>query len=226
MDEEILSGIPKVNPNTFNSYASNFFTTYVAGLTPAEIQAIFSALLSNSLSSLWYHRNNGYHTIIHSGSLAPSSGVGQTANKVIALPFYNSRPCIASKLAFNVTNVSGGGSIRVGIYDDTGLCYPNNLLVDAGALSCATDGLKESGAFSVQFKANSLYWLVYVAESTPTLSAVNGDWINSFSNAPNVQEANYYTYAGVYGALGTPFQVGLTPAYFVALARIAVYLTH
>lgn len=49
-DEEILYGIPKVNPNTFNSYVTNYmnsyYNTWLNTLTDAQIQALYDKLLT------------------------------------------------------------------------------------------------------------------------------------------------------------------------------------
>ncbi len=45
-DEEILYGIPKVNPINFNTYVNQYFTEYLLGLTPEDIIALFSVLFS------------------------------------------------------------------------------------------------------------------------------------------------------------------------------------
>lgn len=60
-DEEILYAIPKVNPNTFNSYVNNYFQTsefqtFLANLTDAQIQSLFAALLEQAqfgLTNYW-----------------------------------------------------------------------------------------------------------------------------------------------------------------------------
>jgi hypothetical protein len=44
-DEEILYGIPKISPQTFNSYCSQFFTTYLSGLTQAELLALLAVAI-------------------------------------------------------------------------------------------------------------------------------------------------------------------------------------
>ena len=44
-DEEALIAIPKINPVTFNSYASTFFNTYLTGLPPADLLALCAALI-------------------------------------------------------------------------------------------------------------------------------------------------------------------------------------
>jgi hypothetical protein len=42
-----LTPIPKVNPITFNSYVNNYFSSYLSGLTPAEIAALIGNLLTS-----------------------------------------------------------------------------------------------------------------------------------------------------------------------------------
>jgi len=96
-----------------------------------------------------------------------------TANRLYAVPFVApARPASVDRLAFEVTALSAGNA-RMGVWDNTAdnNLYPAALLVDGGAVSTGTTGVK-SVTVDVPLIAGQLYWLSLVCSATPTVAVV------------------------------------------------------
>jgi hypothetical protein len=221
-DEEILYGIPKVNPNTFNNYVNEYFeNAFITFLTNQHIMDIFAGFLS----SYYFFRKDGYHTAPHFGCLSDAASTGSTAGRLVAFPFYNCKPCVASKFSICINNEVPGSSAHVGLYSNkNGLFYPGNLLVTK-TIDCSTDGLKETEDFDLTLMPNTLYWLAYIFQGTPTSKSINSFW-HMFDCPPDETESNcYYSLIG-WQPLPDPFPAAIMPGNLGAYVRLCMYLTH
>lgn len=108
------------------------------------------------------------------------------------------------RIAVQVTGV-GAGSLRMGIYRDTGSIYPGSLLLDAGVVDISTTGLKE--IVIAQNLTPGLYWLADITDVNVTLSQTANSIGFSGGSAPTSYSAGYNT-ALAFGALPNPFPAG------------------
>ena len=146
-----------------------------------------------------------------------------TANTLRAVPFIVPKTIVVDRLAVNVTTLLAG-NIRLGIYRDNGLGYPGALVLDAGATSTATAGVK---AFIINqtLTGGQLYWLAAVSDAASTLrcfTVAGMTPILGFDNTLGTAPGLYYNVALTYGALPATFTAGATfgtaipiPAIFV-----------
>jgi hypothetical protein len=104
---------------------------------------------------------------------APTTGTALTqavlgtANVLRAYPFIVHKKTVFDRIAMNVTTLLSPSFIRFGIYRDGGNLYPSGLVVDSGAVSGATTGVK-SVTISVTLDPG-IYWLAYNTNSAATL---------------------------------------------------------
>jgi len=94
-----------------------------------------------------------------------------TVNTLYAVPFYVPVATTYTTLAVEVTTLSVGKSVRLGIYNDsTGV--PGSLVLDAGTISTTTTGAKTITIS--QLLAAGWYWLAAVCDSSvPVLRALS-----------------------------------------------------
>lgn len=96
-----------------------------------------------------------------------------TANTIVALPYYSGRGGTIDRLGVNVSTLGASSSIRCAIYNvtsDSNL-YPSSLVIDGGAISSASTGVKEA-TISQALSADTLYWFCVNCNATaPTLSS-------------------------------------------------------
>jgi hypothetical protein len=150
-----------------------------------------------------------------------------TANRLYAFPFICPKQITLDRIAINVTTLLAGNA-RLGIYNDSGNCYPGSLILDAGAVSTGTIGIK-SLTISQSLTAG-LKWLVLVASAAVTLRsfAITGlkpilGWDNTLPAAvPGVGYYVSFTYAALPATYPTasPTVVNAVPvpAVFVRLS--------
>ena len=93
-----------------------------------------------------------------------NDGVAPVANSLLAFPYVFEVPVTVYELAMYVTS-TGVNGFRFGLYDNYSedILYPNKLLVDSGAQSGASTGLKAAPA--IIYLAAGLYWFVSLFES-------------------------------------------------------------
>jgi len=97
-----------------------------------------------------------------------------------------------------VVTAAVNGVMRLGIYDDDGDLYPNNLIVSSAELDCSTIGYK-SGVIAETLTAG-LYWLVVNTDGDSNIRIVGMDY-------------NGTTPIGYFAILGRPDNSFFTPAY-------------
>ncbi len=138
-----------------------------------------------------------------------SSNASCIANELDANPFVVARPLTIDRLAIEVYSADTGKSVRLGVYADSGSVYPGALLVDGGAVSVGTTGIK-TVTISLAL-TRGLYWLAIISEGVPILRAESCAVTPLGADPLHLQasyyESNYYVTQS-YGALPTTFPAG------------------
>jgi hypothetical protein len=101
---------------------------------------------------------------------SPSTGLAMgtavlAANTLYAMPMVIENAVTIDQLLINVTTAGTGSSVRVGIYDDNNN-EPDQRIVDCGAISSATTGVKTYTTGLPISLPPGLYWLVAVCNTT------------------------------------------------------------
>lgn len=101
-----------------------------------------------------------------------------TAGTYYAMPFSAPRGGTLDRIAIKVETAAStaGKKARLGIYEstsDTNL-YPDALVVDAGEVAIDSTGIK-TATINQALTANSLYWLVVLADEAVTLASLTVD---------------------------------------------------
>lgn len=100
---------------------------------------------------------------------------------------------VFNRIGIEITS-SNNSECRLGIYsnnDDEAV--PNKLILDAGVVSCQSNGIKE-----IEINIELIpgwYWLAALWENTPTVRAiVNGEFDDFMMGSPSVSVNGYYLY--------------------------------
>jgi hypothetical protein len=149
-----------------------------------------------------------------------------TANRLYAIPFVTPKGITVDRIGINVTTLVVGVAM-LGIYADNGI-YPGSLLLNAGVVSTGATGV-QSITISQALSANTLYWLVLVANAAPTLRAFDvGSMVsilgyaNTLPTAPNASLYVAFTYGplpATFPGSATLVTAAGTPAIFVRLSN-------
>ena len=142
---------------------------------------------------------------------------GPVVNTLYAMPIIISRTTTFDTICCEVTTLGSGSNVRLGIYNDTGACYPNALLFDSGNISSASTGEKAATITStIQTFTPGLYWLTYENSATvPLIRCLPGagtcisilGFASPFSTTlPGIG----YTVAHTVGALPNPYTASAT----------------
>jgi hypothetical protein len=154
---------------------------------------------------------NRYYTAPHK-AITP---VAMTANLLHAIPFFCPQRKTFTKIGFQVTTLTAGNA-RLGIYKSGSNGGPTTLILDAGAISTGTTGVKEI-TISQQLEPG-LYFLAIVTDNTCTINWHESDagWFTMMygaTTATAVNELCMYVIQA-YGALpstyGTPVLLAST----------------
>ena len=118
------------------------------------------------------------------------------------------------RVGVNITVAAGAGNkLRVGIYEDNGLCYPG-ALVPGSEGELAADDVALVAVIVALTLARGLYWVAYLSQSNPAVSTPNqGIAITGSAAVPAVGSFNYLI-AQAYGALPDPFPAGAVPTWW------------
>lgn len=143
---------------------------------------------------------------------------GPTVNTLYAMPFIVSRTTTFDSISYELTTQGASSQVRLGIYDDTGACYPNNLIFDSGNVT-GTNPVGEKSATitsSLQTFNPGLYWLTYENSATvPLIRCLPGAGtcisILGFSSPFGTTSPGFaYTVAHTVGALPNPYTASAT----------------
>ena len=149
------------------------------------------------------------------------SNTARTQGDLWAAPFFITLNQTLDRLALE-TAAGAAGSVRVGLYSDSGSIYPGSLLIEGAAVldTSGTAGGKET-TVSQAVSAGTLYWLVGRLDtvSTATFRTTSGAR-NPFIGYSTITEAIGNGAAGGYlitgqstaGALPASFPAGATAA--------------
>jgi hypothetical protein len=86
------------------------------------------------------------------------------------MPFLVPTSQTFDRIAIRVT-IAAGTNARMGIYADDGSVAPGALILDSGAISTASTGVKEV-TINNTLGPGALIWLALVADGAPTIRAV------------------------------------------------------
>jgi hypothetical protein len=163
--------------------------------------------------------NRRYIAGLASGNFALlTSTTGPTVNTLYAMPFIVSRTTTFDAISYELTTQGSASQVRLGIYDDTGACYPNALIFDSGNVT-GTNPVGEKSATitsTLQTFSPGLYWLTYENSATvPQIRCLPGagscigilGFASPFgANLPGI----CYTVAHTVGTLPNPYTSGAT----------------
>lgn len=142
------------------------------------------------------------------GVTSNANSITPPINTLYATPFIVARDMTIDRLAIHIFNNVGSGNARLGIYKEGINLYPGDLLLDAGTVSLATDGVK---AITIsQALVKGLYWMAFVADTSVPIRSLSGGLFSIAMSASNFAVVNYggWTVAHTYGALPDPFTGG------------------
>jgi hypothetical protein len=160
--------------------------------------------------------NNRYIAGMLNQSIALiTSTTGPTVNTLYAMPFIVARTTKFDTISFELTTTGAGSNARVGVYADTGNCYPGALIFDSGNVSTASGtGVKDTTiTSSLQVFNPGLYWLTYENSATvPQIRILPASGYYAFSPGAlgTGIPAYAYTVAHTVGALPNPYTGGAT----------------
>lgn len=109
------------------------------------------------------YKTGKYYVAPQGRGSGADSGVAQTLDRVIYVPFPVGEALTADRIACSVTaNGTAGAVVRLGIYGDTD-GQPDALIVDAGTVDSTTNGYKEI-TINQALTSGGLYWLAIAAQ--------------------------------------------------------------
>lgn len=159
---------------------------------------------------------NTYYPTSSPHSAATNNTLGEGVLRLV--PWVVSTPMTLQELICEVTvSGDGGARFRMGVYADSGRCYPQTLMVDTG-LSTVNISPFYRAAQTVLSLEPGLYWIGGVVQGTttsqPTMRTVAPDWVPPVNNmslgsalpTPGAAVTTVgYKATGITGALPTTF---------------------
>lgn len=203
--------------------APTFVTSTAIGSSPLWSGSAWEAASSTEYDSLRLvgaTKDRWYTSPITGTALTTGA---PTANVLRAIPFIVPKTITVDRIAINVTTLLTG-NVRFGIYRDNGLGYPGSLVLDGGAVSTATAGVK-SVAINQVLNGGQLYWLAIVSSAAATLrcfSVASMNPILGFDNTLGTAPGLFYSVAFTYAALPATFTAGATFGTAVPIPAIFV----
>jgi hypothetical protein len=162
-------------------------------------------------------RRIGHYMASPMGNAAPEE-TAWTKDLMLMSPLVVPHDVKIDRLSLNVKTTGAGNNARVGVYKSNPTTLaPTDLLLDAGALSIATTGLKEATVSLTLRRAHGLYWLCALLDDGVTLYSAAGLGSNVLGvDASTAKGWSRYEAAQAYGALPASvpagaFQVGGFP---------------
>jgi hypothetical protein len=126
-----------------------------------------------------------------------------------AIPFPILKGQSTDMIGIYISNAAAGGA-RLGIYADNGNLYPGNLVIDAGAVTTASTGVRSESCVQA-LSEGALYWLSLLAGAAYNLNGVaSADTlpILGFPNTLNGTQNPMINVSQAYGALPATFPAG------------------
>lgn len=152
------------------------------------------------------------------GGTSTTAGAGNNTLRLSPIVLPNA--ITLSHLGFDIAVAGEAGSgVRLGIYQDTGLWYPGDLLAEAAALIDGTSATIQEVACPVTLQGGTLYWIGGAVQNAPTTQPQ----VRVLSNAPiagpvttgvptAAGQQHGYQQTGVSGALPATFTPSVTPS--------------
>jgi len=145
-----------------------------------------------------------------------------TANVLTAIPFISPVTCRIGTVNVNVATAATG-SLRVGLYRDSGSISPGGLVYDFGAVDTGSTGEKNISPTNAFLYRDNLYWISFLPNAAPAITGhvdAYGDILGSSAVAgqPYFAITTGYTY----GALPNPFPSPQTIAYSSNIIRLTL----
>lgn len=143
----------------------------------------------------------------------------QVKNTLHAYPFIVPTSQDFDRIIVEVVTAPVNGVCRLGIYDDDGDVYPDNLIVDSGELDTSTIGFK-AGVIA-ETLTPGLYWLVINSNGDTNVYIRGMDWDTSYPQSyfailgrPDTSFLSppylFWRLSEAYAALPNPFTGGAT----------------
>ncbi|GAI73404.1 unnamed protein product, partial [marine sediment metagenome] len=171
-------------------------------------------VLTPHLSDLDAHHRD-IHEVMRVGNYYISSDSGANSTNVLvagqmyASPIVVARDITVDRIAIQVTLLAAGSSARLGIHNDGVDLYPGSLLLDAGVVGTAANGM--ASIVIDQALTKGLYWLTLIGDDTPTVrSYIPAEAVLGFEAGVNAfnNKSGYWQVAQAFGALPDPFTAG------------------
>lgn len=131
-------------------------------------------------------------------------------DRIVAVPFLvGATGFTADRIGISVTTAAASTSIRLLIYNsNTAKTLPDTVLLNAGTVDSSTTGDKEI-TISQALAANTLYWLVVIANGAPAVRSRNSSTFGvPFAAISNLGSTNGSWYKDSSGAYTTPPSYG------------------
>jgi len=201
-----------------------------ANIVDKRVSTLGSALTPSSRGDFYYRQvgtsplERYYVAGTHGGPAVSGTG-GLAANNLFASPYVEVRGGTLDRLAVQVFT-TGTRLVRVGIYAATSKTnlYPNNLVLDAGTISCASGGV-QTVTISQALSADTLYWIAGVADGgTGTTYRLSMNSPNCILGQPSTSLVDTFRVglqvAFTFAALPDPFPASATFAADVFLTGL------
>lgn len=175
------------------------------GATPGGLYPALVTLCAGYVAGRYYIASTG---------AGGTTGLALTANTLYTVPFPVMQKQTFTKIGINITAAAGTNG-RLGVYALAPGMLGGSLILDAGAVSISTTGLKE--VTGLNFTLNpGLYGLSFLPDTGVTVSegqAINvcHDLLGLGSSAPGIVLETYVSQAQSYGAL--PASLSTSPTY-------------
>jgi len=143
------------------------------------------------------------------------------ADRLYATPFIVARNITVDRIAVYCTALAAaaGKILRLGIYNDTGACYPDALQVDAGTVAVGSGDATGLLAITIDTTlTKGLHWLIFVSDGDPTFRAHRSVWsplgFPAAEFRPDTRILKHYYIASIgAGALSATFPDGASTTY-------------
>lgn len=176
--------------------------------TPTSPVWSSASLNLNTLNRNFFVSGRYYNGSVHGMTNAT---ILFTAAALRTAPFQVHENVTFDRISIEVTVISVGASVRLGIYKDNGFGYPGELVLDAGTVDAGVgfSGIQEISIS--QMLAPGLYWIASISNGTPTIRT--SSYTESYSPLGFVSPASQanlgtYNYGFAYAALPNPHPVG------------------
>jgi len=185
--------------------------------------------LTDHLAELDAHIRSGYEILKIGEYWTPgmegqaNTGINMVADTLYTAPLLIARDITIDRIACHVATADAGKNARIGIYKDSGSFVPDELLLDAGAVSVGTTGVK---AITVDQKlVKGLYWTAIVSDGTPKVVVTHcdrGSVLSPYRPTTFAYNRGDWKKAFTYAALPDPFGSGGGWANSTGVFKIAI----